>query len=464
MIRECAGSNVTQNAAQISSINFDQGLIQNINGVQTTQLRIEPGAFQDLEALGFTNIETVDLDDSYLESIVNGTFKGLGRAISLSLNNVSLTELPSGAFHGMPLLQTLSIVKTMDGYKTQVQFSTQPNGWVPNWNPLCLIHTGAFEGLKNLNVLRINNTHCRTDGYVRKSIELRKGAFAGLTGLSNLQLINNHLSHIDAALLPDSQKLQTLILTSNRLAAPPTDLFKNTPSLLTLFLDYNWIQSITANAFEDLSNLDTLQLNVNSIRDIAYGAFYGLLKLKYLHLELNSIKEFQCNPLRDKGIFSDLPSLIELIANNNAVSSLDRCAFVGLEKTLQKLDLSNNAILSLSKQTFFNLTTLKTLLLCKLGSLSYIGNDAFSHLNSLLPCGQSSKQSPKTAEQLRLAQQHCDYHYEGKPLPTDGFCMSGHQLDYSYCRLANASSHQIDCTCQNNTAVSNWNIYVFYTQ
>ena len=268
--------------------------------------------------------------------------------------------------------------------------------------------------------------------------------------LSQLVLINTAIDSINANVLPDSQRLQTLDLTQNKLPKVPTGIFKNTPQLEELFLDQNYIDNVTANAFEGLQSLQLLFLRKNAVRVLEYGAFRSLTNLYRLDLSLNNIATLRCSVDRYSGVFTDLHNINTIDLSLKQVTSIDRCVFIQKgKKTLETLNLSYNDIVSLSTNAFKDLTSLKALILCKSGPVTFIGEGAFSGLTSLGPCDLSpSAYDQKT--RMRIATQRCNYHYEyTDPLPQSGLCMSGRPQGFAYCEIPNATTHEPHCTCGN---------------
>ena len=173
------------------------------------------------------------------------------------------------------------------------------------------VRPGVFEGLANLNVLRI----------VSRLTDLPRGMFDGLPNLYRLEL------------------------PWNRLTALRKDSFKNLPNLRYLDLYSNQLSALEAGAFNGLSRLDTLRLQDNNLKTLEPGVFDGMPKLRDLGLSDNSLTEL------GPGLFDGerLPSLTYLGLQNNRLTALSPGTFDGLN--LHSLELQGNS-LALSPRAF----------------------------------------------------------------------------------------------------------------
>ena len=94
---------------------------------------------------------------------------------------------------------------------------------------------------------------------------LKLGDFDGLTNLQHLRLRNNQLSSLPAGLFDHLTALETLDLDDNQLSSLPAGLFDHLTALETLDLDDNQLSSLPAGLFDNLTALETLDLDDNQL-------------------------------------------------------------------------------------------------------------------------------------------------------------------------------------------------------
>ena len=109
---------------------------------------------------------------------------------------------------------------------------------------------------------------------------LRRGDFAGLSGLQSLDLSANSLETLPDAIFSDLAALQLLHLQGNRLAFFQTDLFNSLTGLLELNLQNNRLTALPATIFDGLTALQGLNLTGNLFAartGLPAGIFAGVL-------------------------------------------------------------------------------------------------------------------------------------------------------------------------------------------
>ena len=236
---------------------------------------------------------------------------------------------------------------------------------------------------------------------------LKAGDFAGLSGLTDLDLRSNRLTESG---LPDNvfsglSSLTTLTMSHNSFTAVPTGAFSGLSSLIYLYLDFGNgdLTTIPANAFSGLSSLQFLNLNNNGrLTTVNSGAFSGLTALRDLNLTsakltavpsealsgLSSLRDLSLGGNRvidvPANAFSGLSALEALYLTGNQIATLDSRAFSGLSK-LDFLNLQNNQLTALPDGVFAGLTASPSGLLLDgnpadlevIVSLARVGNDQF---------------------------------------------------------------------------------------
>ncbi|XP_061107044.1 leucine-rich repeat and transmembrane domain-containing protein 2 [Conger conger] len=126
-----------------------------------------------------------------------------------------------------------------------------------------------------------------------------------------------------------------LLLPNNRLSVLPPDAFANATSLERLDLSNNFLDNLPAALFRDMANLSEVSLRNNSLTVLDRELFQGLTQLRRLDLSLNGLSAV---PL---GLLDDASGLTWLSLATNRLHALERAAFEPLAN-LQFLQLGGN--------------------------------------------------------------------------------------------------------------------------
>ena len=142
---------------------------------------------------------------------------------------------------------------------------------------------------------------------------LQAGDFAGLSEVTELDLLSNNLMSLPSGVFSGLTKLTTLTLSLNNLTESTTasDVFSGLTSLTTLNLDSNAFTELPAGLFSGLTNLTTLNLASNSLTELPADIFNPLTSLITLRLNNNNLTALP------PGIFSGLINLITIDLSNN---------------------------------------------------------------------------------------------------------------------------------------------------
>ena len=107
---------------------------------------------------------------------------------------------------------------------------------------------------------------------------LLAGDFAGLSGLTSLNLTNNNLEELPSGIFSGLTSLTTLTLDNNDLRTLSSGLFSGLTSLTTLTLPNNNLtdSNVPGDIFSGLTNLRTLNLDGNDFMTLPAGIFSGL--------------------------------------------------------------------------------------------------------------------------------------------------------------------------------------------
>ena len=214
-----------------------------------------------------------------------------------------------------------------DGILEEINDPSDPDR--PDPAVTCLTVTNALlatiSGTLSLRDPTINDGPGETEDDITA---LQAGDFAGLSGVTTLNLANN--------------SLMTL----------PADIFSGLSALTSLNLTGNDLMTLDAGAFSGLSALTSLTLTGNSLETLNVGTFSGLGNLEGLFLQFNSLSTL------DAGAFSGLGSLQTLNLSENSLSTLPATIFSGLADTLTGLSLNDNDFTELPAGIFSGLANL----------------------------------------------------------------------------------------------------------
>ena len=177
------------------------------------------------------------------------------------------------------------------------------------------------------------------------------GPWIGLcSSLSDLRLSFNRLDEHDLPILTNLTDLTSLDISNNLMTALPNGSFTHNPHLRSLSLSHNSIAVLEKNSFTGLSQLERLDLSHNALALIEDGALAQLRCLKRLNLGFNLLSVL---PL---SIFDHLESLQYLLLTNNTLVRVPTFKHL---RSLLTLDLKNNKIQRLQRNTFSSLALLQ---------------------------------------------------------------------------------------------------------
>ncbi|XP_032675898.1 chaoptin-like isoform X1 [Odontomachus brunneus] len=353
---------------------------------------VESGDFEWAE-----DLEILLLRNNVLTKLKAETFKGAGKLKELSLSFNHLTELDDDCFVGIE--ESLDILELSFAFATDVfpQRALRPLTnllWlVLDNNNFQTIEATAFYSFQQLRYISMesNRLHYLPERIFLSSVhpELKdvklgynfleaipESSFHNLTELRSLDLTGNRIKILASGSIIDCPKLVTISLAYNRIQKIERNAFYSLSSLRFLHLEFNKLTvldlgaiseiggpdfalnvSFNAIAFIDsgssMNNLTRLDLGFNNISHLSPDTFYGTADLKSLNLRNNFLTTI------DPGTFA-LPHLETLDISENKIDTLRKQSFHGLE-SLQRLDLGGNEITQLSTEQFRNLRSLRIL-------------------------------------------------------------------------------------------------------
>ncbi|WP_420632539.1 Ig-like domain-containing protein [Candidatus Palauibacter sp.] len=232
-------------------------------------------------------------------------------------------------------------------------------------NRLTTLPADILAGLDSLAVLDLGQNQLES---------LPPGMLEGLTRLTDLSLLNNRLTQIPSGLAVLT-RLKRLNLGYNPWSELPSDLFAQMRELEDLRLYGVGLKEIPPGIFDGLSALMSLGLGWNRLFQLREGAFGDLWRLSELSLIGNELTDL---PL---GTFADLRALEFLDLARNKLDRLEPSVFSGLFR-LRALHLYNNELSMLPSGLFERLSNLESLRLER-NALEVLSPDIFEGLHGL---------------------------------------------------------------------------------
>ena len=203
-------------------------------------------------------------------------------------------------------------------------------------NKITSFSRNMFTGLTSLEKLDLSMN--RLD---EGNVTLSSDVFAYLTGLKKLNLWDNGLGSLPEGVFDDLTSLEELDVGSNWIVSELYgDIFKDLSSLKVLKLNGakakdNGSRSLHRDLFDGLSNLEELNIGDNKLTSLHEDLFDGLSSLKTLSIRANEITSLP------EGIFDDLDSLEYLYLHQNKTAALPDGIFEGLAN-LYRINMDGN--------------------------------------------------------------------------------------------------------------------------
>ncbi|GLV37748.1 uncharacterized protein CBL_06551 [Carabus blaptoides fortunei] len=212
-------------------------------------------------------------------------------------------------------------------------------------NQLTTLNKGAFHGLTHLTEL---------DLFDNRIDFLPEPIFEDLDSLSNLRLHKNSLDELSKDIFLKLRNLKSLDLSQNSIKSLSGGLFRGNMKINIIHLSRNKVMDLSEDVFADLSMLEDLDMTTNKLKYLKKNIFKDLISLKRLKLAENLIIDIEM------GVFDNLISLEYLTLRKNKLMTIPRDLFKDLHHLLV-LDLSSNRILNMQGSEFFNLHKLTEL-------------------------------------------------------------------------------------------------------
>uniref|UniRef100_T1GYB1 Uncharacterized protein n=1 Tax=Megaselia scalaris TaxID=36166 RepID=T1GYB1_MEGSC len=205
------------------------------------------------------------------------------------------------------------------------------------------IHFKSLHALSSLDLSR--NTNINGIDYLAFKFTALKALNMSSVRLMNLnKLGNDNITNID--------------FSNNEISQIPVNSFEDLKNLITLNLSCNNILELKEPVFRDTKNLKELRLQGNNLRKLDFKIFQNLVNLETLDLSSNCLESIPelMNLIKLQNLFLQ-DNFLKIIPSNRA-----------LPITLKTLDISNNSLRFIGKNTFQNIQSLNSL------DISYTNN------------------------------------------------------------------------------------------
>ena len=310
-----------RNANNLESLNLDRTYLVQLNNntfqylanSAVTYLRARSTKITTIQAgtfRFFNKLETLDLAENRINSIQPRAFENLHSLVRLDLTKNRLPYIPYANTSHLKVVKIL-ILKGNDirGHLTEDLFQgyTQLEELSLVGNGIRSIGSNAFRQLPNLKRLDISHNTMRSRAFTKYS-------FAGLKSIQTLNLASIAIIQFDSATFKFIPSLQVLDMSGNRKIE---------------------ILGGIDNMVHPLRNLTKLKMTSVGLEKIPESTFWNLTELKVIDLSKNAITKWYPD------LFKDQEKLQQLILANNKITTIDEKSLENL-KYLRELDISNN--------------------------------------------------------------------------------------------------------------------------
>jgi Leucine-rich repeat (LRR) protein len=384
--------NLTLSRNEIESIETDSFLTEPFES-NILQLYLSENKLATIKQRTFNGLfrlQVIHLDKNEIETIENDSFLTESNILELFLSENKLKNIKQGVFNGLFKMEILHLEKNDidEAEKNSFKNLNSLKELKIESNKIKIIKNEIYFRIKDLEILDLH----------QNSIEnMENIPFNTLFNLKRLHLFSNKIKQIKFGYFIDLHLLEELRLEKNEIGSFEVNTFVGLVNLNTLDLSANKIKKIENGVFYELKSVTQLDMHLNDINQIGMNTFVDLESLKYLNLDSNQI-----STLKNVQFNSNLEVIslrFNLLTNLNEINSSslrylnvsnNRLQEINFKNTflpnLEYLDLSQNCLISIKNDSFFNMNQLKHLNLShnKLDLESEFNNISYFHGLSLL--------------------------------------------------------------------------------
>ena len=328
---------------------------------------IERGAW-----LGLERLERLELRENELTALTRGSFENLRLLRHLNLTSNQITSIHLEAFSNLTALTELFLSKNSISVLQRDMFLDLTNleSLIMDRNQIYFIEDGAFNGLHSLNTLSLKNNNLNSSIFT--SVDVLENITDTLTSLF---LRGNQFLAIYNDMFNRFTVLQRLSVTAENIEQPNG--FRGLDSLRELLVTGIQMMDVGSNTWSQIGDtLIKLELQLESPESLKENMFEKTPMLRYLSLENSSITT--SHPTTFNGL-----NVIEYISlKNNNISEEEIRNLQNVRSTLIRLQLSQNRISTIPKDTFDGFAALKYLSLSS-NRISVLMSEGLNGLESL---------------------------------------------------------------------------------
>ena len=286
-----------------------------------------------LMGVSITSLNKLELQSLHLEDVNDTTFIHMAgsNVTELALDHNNIENVPSNLLSSFLELRILSL----------------------KHNKIIVIDDNTFLPLKKLTTLDLSDNNL---------LQCVNPVPSGLTsGLLKLDASGNMIRRLDSECIDGLVNLRVIIMAKNKLESKALlrNAFAGT-DITSIYLYKNRLTSLANGTFNNLSSIVDLWLNDNALDSVEIGCFDGLISLSELYLANNPRLGYHIDNLQIA--LSNVPNLLKLDLSSCGIERLPVALLYTLTK-LQRLVLSNNAIILWEPEFFMNQKSLAFLYL-----------------------------------------------------------------------------------------------------
>ncbi|KAK8393681.1 hypothetical protein O3P69_006777 [Scylla paramamosain] len=374
---------------ECSRVHYFQSLLttrtfQGVEGVEVLRIRrckidnLLPGSLEGLARLRVLEVATHNEDWAALAlELVEGSLPPTLERASLAHNNI--WTLPPRALCGPAALHHLNLSFNRLQDVLELGFSDQPlDAHALNaTNTTFSVHAGFSAAEEDVGGDGCGHALQELILDHNDLVRLPPRSFRTLGGLRELHLRNNDIRLIASEAFRGMAALQVLYLSNNHIIALQNGTFSENRVLERIHLNNNSLTALSPGVFRGLLELQVLNLSDNNLYlDSSHDDLLrGLRRLVILDLSRNALTTIT------QHLFRDLTSLQRLDLSHNTIQNLEDDSFTSLSN-LYAIDLSHNLILSLGEGSLRGLVGLSLLHLIN-NSLIELHPHTFRHSSNL---------------------------------------------------------------------------------
>ncbi|CAL8085006.1 unnamed protein product [Orchesella dallaii] len=415
----CRATQTPIQSLEILNLNTEKLYGKLFNDVNITTLRIEnspisfvgPDIFFPLRH----SLVTLELIGTRLKSYPNEAFENLDNLVTLTLDKHNISSLDEG-IRGLGSLKNLQISNGNISSFQKPTFSALGGKLARldlHGNQLKTIPKDAFQNLKNLEYLDVAwNLFDKLDpGYFfhlskltwfnashNEIPEFKRGAFARNGFLRVIYLTHNKMTKLDAAAFRGMRLLTRLYLNDNQIGEVGRGAFNSLQRIKTIDISRNKLKLVDYQMFMKLPFAEEVLMAENEITRIKQGAFqelaYCVVNMSHNQISVVEKQSFEnCVNMTILDMsYNQIDNFTKAAFDENSYPNEWRLEYNKLELTgdiplkfmagIKILNVSNNALREVNKNTFPKLYELHTLDLSG-NNISKIHSGVFTNLFSL---------------------------------------------------------------------------------